>query len=200
MPVMITNPKDVATTLTSVDGEFFINNTWEKATNVEVGVESYGNVYYDNNIPLPINDKSAVSVVLSINKNVIGDPPTVEGRKHKSLPDPLKIRAILKDVNDKTVTVTYELVNPALRLISPLTITSGLDPNKSRLLFFLYVDNIDTEERHYTTITYEHEEEYFLKISSSSGSSNLMGETQLRNLAYAAKKHKQKKSFGKIFL
>jgi len=188
MPVMITNPKDSPTTLTSLEGEFFINNTWEKATSTLVGIEYYGNVNYDNNIPLPIEAKSAVSVILFICKNIIGDPPVIDGRKHKSLPDPLKIRATLKDVNDKTVTLTYELVNPALRLVTPLTISSGLDQNKSRLLFFLHVDDVNNEERHYVAIFYEHEEEYFLKISTNNSSSYTMGERQLRKLAYDAKR------------
>jgi len=189
MPVMLTNPKDTPTTLTTVTGEFFINSTWEKANSVEIGLEDgSGRLYYDNVLPLQIKARGAHKITVSINKKIIGDPPAIRGRKHKSLPDPLKIRATLKDVTDKTVTIIYELSNPILDLPTAKTISSALDKKKASLLFFLCVDNIETEERNYSTIVYENGEEYFLKLSSGGGSSRSMGESTLKNLAYAARK------------
>jgi len=189
MPVMLTNPKDTPTTLTTVTGELFINSTWEKATNVEIGLEDgSGRLYYDNILPLQIKARAAHKITISINKKVIGEPPAVRGRKHKSLPDPLKIRATLKDVTDKTVTIIYELSNPVLDLPTAKNISSALDKKKSNLLFFLYVDNMETEERIYSSIIYENGEEYFLKLSNAVGSTRSIGESTLRNLAYAARK------------
>lgn len=105
-------------------------------------------------------------------------------RAHKSLPQPLKLKIICTDNQSKTCSLMVEQINEPLEL---MTKEAFVNTGKEKeLIGFVYADDCEYEERIYTVIYMDKQQNRL--VIGDSGYRAFMGKEQIRTAQFNAKK------------
>ena len=110
-------------------------------------------------------------------------------RAHKSLPQPLKLKIILTDnQQSKTCSLVVEQINDPLELMTQEAFLNDKQDKINELITFVYADDCEYEERIYTAIYIDKEQN---RLVIGDNSCAFMDKTQIRTAQFNAKKERK---------
>lgn len=156
--LQVTNPSDQRVAVTDILG-FYMDKEgeWVACDEVLLGFELFhGSYQWDQKPNFNINQRSTGNVTISLGIKVQGNAPSDHAgasRAHYALPQPLHLKAVLKDHQGKSVAIRFEQGNPALNLPNEEKRTKDWAKDGA-MLGYCFVDNVDKRERYDAALFY----------------------------------------------
>ena len=138
---------------------------------------------------LNIEPNKLVAVSIHASLRVKGQPNrnnVTRSRAHRSLPQPLKLKIILKDGQTKTRSLVVEQINDPLEIITEETFLTHAEGDISKLIAFVYADDCESDERIYIA-TYIDQNNHL--IIGDGGRSVTIDKAVIRTMQFNAKKN-----------
>jgi hypothetical protein len=178
----------VSTTMEYEDSD----KSWKPCTEVAIGTSYngyYGREYqwFENGTSFNMEKNETINLSVSGAVTVTGTPGStnfLRARAHQSLPQPLKLRVTMTDINGKQKSIVVEQLNRSLDLYTKDSVKSSWSLEKD-IDYFVYCDNTDTLDRTFVALYRANENELTIRLSS--GYYYTWDKKTIKSYAYSAK-------------
>ncbi|XP_065920812.1 uncharacterized protein [Dysidea avara] len=150
--LIVTNSDNDNLAITDVEGYYCTGDDgtgdWAKCDDAWIGVESYRNYRFLDTPNFNIESAKTGTLAVRLNIKIPGTPPS-EGkpgwRAHKSLPQPLHLKAVFTDQKDRKASIRFEFGNPPIDVSTREKRESSWA--KGGLYSYCFADNVENFQR-----------------------------------------------------
>ncbi|XP_065919557.1 uncharacterized protein [Dysidea avara] len=150
--LIVTNSGDGDLAITNVEGYYCTGNDgtgdWVKCDDAWIGVESYRDYRFLDTPNFNIESAKTGTLAVRLNIKIPGTPPSSgpsARRAHKSLPQPLHLKAVFTDQKDRKASIRFEFGNSPLDISTREMRESSWA--KGGLYSYCFADNVENSQR-----------------------------------------------------
>ncbi|XP_065883713.1 uncharacterized protein [Dysidea avara] len=167
--LMITNCGDSNLAIVDIEGYFCKtkdgSGDWVKCDGVKIGVKAGDQYHFDDTPNFSLESARTITKVMQLSIKISGTQPSpgeASWRAHRSLPQPLHLKAVFTDHKGRKASIRFEFGNP------PITVdTGGLSwHGNDTLLAYCFADDVDALARKQAALYYGGRDGYLWFLSA----------------------------------